>query len=194
LSDIITDFFIKNGSVTEDERPIYKYGAEVLISTITGIVSILLLGVIFGYFLDSVIFLLGFITIRIFTGGYHATTYIKCNLTFILCFTAVILLNRFLPERFEFSISVILLIIALTVIIIWSPIENKHKPLYGNEKTRYKKISIIMSFIWSGISVGLYFAGMNISKFISITLFSIAVLMAVEKIKQKFQKHSEEAN
>ena len=156
LSDIITDFFIENKIISSDERAVYKYGTEVTVSTLTGIVLILFIGGVFGNILDSVLFLLCFITVRVYSGGYHANTYIKCNLTFVSVFILVMLVNRVISENFSFIILLTLLTISLVVIAVFAPIENEHKPLYGAEKKKYKKISIAASILWSIVSIGLF--------------------------------------
>lgn len=46
LSDNITDFFYSNKIIEEEDREIYVYGLQLIISTIIGITLILVLGLI----------------------------------------------------------------------------------------------------------------------------------------------------
>ena len=77
LADVITDFCVENKIIPADERAIYKYGAEITISTLVGLFSILLVGVITGNIFESLMFLVCYVSVRIFAGGYHATTYYR---------------------------------------------------------------------------------------------------------------------
>lgn len=188
LSDIITDFFIENKIIADNERAIYKYGTEVTISTLIGILIILSVGFAIRNILDSVIFLLCFITVRVYSGGYHADTYVRCNLIFVSVFISTILLKHIIPNQFGFEINIILLICAFIIIVVFSPIENKHKPFNKIETRRYRKISIIMSLGWIAVVITLLFFGINILDSVAITMVSIAILMIAGKIKNKIIK------
>ena len=83
LSMSIADYLFHRKIITIDKYPVYQYGLEMIISTILGVVLILLCGVLTGSFLHSIIFYLLFVTLRMFTGGYHADTHFMCKL--VLC-------------------------------------------------------------------------------------------------------------
>lgn len=183
FSEIITNFFINNSIISSEEKNIYKYGAEITISSLLGILIIILISVILGKIQDGILFLLCFIPIRIYTGGYHMDTYLKCNVTFISVFFIILFLSYNIPKQFEFQIGIICLIISLIIISILSPIENKNKPLDHKEIKKYKKIGIFVSFLWSLIAIILFQFNINIFLLVSLTMLIIAILMIVEKIK-----------
>ncbi len=72
-------------SSESDVQDFYRYGIEISISSFLNIFLVLLLGIIINHIAESIIFLLLFILIRSFTGGYHADTYFRCNL--LMCIT-----------------------------------------------------------------------------------------------------------
>lgn len=82
LSNIITLRLQKVG-VIQDKFEIYKYGFELLISSLIGISLILIIGLLSNTFSDSLVFLVCFIILRQCTGGYHSKSYLSCNLSFI---------------------------------------------------------------------------------------------------------------
>ncbi len=86
ISKNVAVFFIKNNLVQEDEIDIYIYGLQLIISSILGISIILFFGIISERLTDSLIFLFCFIILRQYSGGYHANSYLKCNLYFITIF------------------------------------------------------------------------------------------------------------
>ena len=91
----------KNGICNSDEIEKVEYGTIVLLSTLIGFGSIFIIGLIFGKLLETLVFSLIFSILRSFTGGYHATTPLKCNLTYISCYFSTILFS----EIFEKWIS-----------------------------------------------------------------------------------------
>ena len=70
-----TEYLIKYNKITEQQKSIYKYGFELLVSTAVCIGAILVCGILGGYGKEAIIFLLSFIPIRITAGGYHAGSY-----------------------------------------------------------------------------------------------------------------------
>lgn len=85
ISKIITNFFLQQKSISEDEKEIYQYGVEITISSILNILLILLLSILVRSVLSGIVFLVCFIYVRRYTGGYHAETYFRCNSA--LCIT-----------------------------------------------------------------------------------------------------------
>ena len=61
LSKNAAVFFIENDLIQEDEIDIYIYGLQLIISSIIAISIILIVGIIFERFKDSLIFLFLFI-------------------------------------------------------------------------------------------------------------------------------------
>ena len=121
----IIRFLINNKAIdhNEDEVAFYKYGIEISLSSIIGISLILLLGFILNNIPASLIYLSMFILIRTITGGFHASTYIKCNLLtstgFILVFVLFVINYNILNDKTtkdEIMLFTALLIIFLILI------------------------------------------------------------------------------
>ena len=97
LGQRCTKALIKRGVIQQKEYPIYRYGFELLWSTVLCVLSILLLSVMFDYMRCAIIFLLYFLPIRTVAGGYHTSTYGKCfsltNLIAIGCVGAAKLMS-----------------------------------------------------------------------------------------------------
>ena len=74
--------FASYGECNEDEVDIYTYALEAMIAPIVNIVICLIISLVFGRLLEGTIFILAFMLLRRFTGGYHAKTHYKCILTF----------------------------------------------------------------------------------------------------------------
>ena len=91
LSQYILQYLLRNNVIenTQDEKEYYQYGIEITISSVLNILLILGIGLVTRNILENVIFLLFFIPIRQFTGGFYANTYFKCNLSFCIVFSIV---------------------------------------------------------------------------------------------------------
>lgn len=89
LAEIITDTLVKEKIINSDDSEIYKYGAELLISTGANLLLGLLLGGLFHSMMSSVIYFLVLATLRTQAGGYHASTYLWCGMVYCISFLGV---------------------------------------------------------------------------------------------------------
>ena len=94
FSKIILEYLLKSNVIenTDTDKEYYQYGIEITISSLLNIFLILVIGTVTRSFFESIIFLICVIIIRQFTGGFHADTYLKCNLIFCISFIAVLIL------------------------------------------------------------------------------------------------------
>lgn len=137
LSDKLTDSLISNGTITADDREIYYYGIHQGIILILNTVTTLLIGIISGMIWQSVVFMLGYIPLRSYTGGFHAKTTVRCYFSSIVLMTVVLLVMRYI--HFSMLIYGILIFISSTIILLLAPMDNHNKPLDEIERKVYRK-------------------------------------------------------
>ena len=77
---------------TSENREIEVYGFKLLISSGFSQISILVLGLMIGKFIDSIEFLVFFSILRICIGGYHSKSYIGCFILSLITFTTCIII------------------------------------------------------------------------------------------------------
>ncbi|MDR1753344.1 MAG: accessory gene regulator B family protein [Eubacterium sp.] len=181
LSLKITEIFLSEKIISDEDIDIYVYGFEMVISNIITVIITILTGVLFGNLFDAFIFYTVFSSTRRFSGGYHASTYIGCKITYIICIVSVMLLANtflFLSQflQFHFLILLICLFNIITVSIL-SPIEHKNKPLTKKDKRINKIRSIFVSMSWLAIAFAPIWWGSNIIHVILLTQFSISILI-----------------
>lgn len=183
LSSKLADLLIKNEIVSAEDREIYIYGYEIIVSSLFGAFSVLLLGIILRSVIESLVFLIIFIVIRQCCGGYHANSYIKCIASFVLVFVLVIIGQRLVLPYYSICVLVIISVVCMSVILDLAPIENAQKPLTVEIKRRNRKSAIIMSLIVISVSVLLYAVMPQISLTMMLTLLSICMLMIYENLR-----------
>ena len=62
---------------------IYIYGFELLVSSVIETISLLLIGLCTEKLIDTIIFIISFSSIRVFSGGYHANSYSNSCILFV---------------------------------------------------------------------------------------------------------------
>lgn len=143
IAESIIHFTIKNSPNSEKDKlhwEICLYGVEVFLSTVLNCIIVLLCGLAWGMVGESLLFLLAFIPLRIYSGGYHADTYFKCNTIFAIlvffCFT-LFRLSDFVKNSIAFAICIV--IIQALLCLLYAPIEHENKKLTQKQKKMYKR-------------------------------------------------------
>ena len=84
LSNVIVDLL---GYNNPEERQIYKYGVQILLSDLSNFLIIIVPSLIFNKLSEGIVFLITFISIRRYCGGFHCSSCLRCNITFLMIFT-----------------------------------------------------------------------------------------------------------
>lgn len=187
LTERVLSYISRKGAINaddEDVRAFYKYGIEITISSILNIVIIVILSLLFKGFYEGMIFLLVFIPTRQFTGGFHADTYFRCNLTFAVCFTITLFSCRCTAEMLSVWTKTALLLGELILIAAICPIKNEHKPI--NEKRQYircKALSVILFMLFGivGIAVAQYAPAYGNMALYSLHLIAVMGIIGILK-------------
>lgn len=79
-SSNVTDWLVSKSFVRMEEKEIIEFGLNQGLLIGMNIITIMILGVVFGVFPHSVVFLLAFILLRSHAGGYHADSIKRCYL------------------------------------------------------------------------------------------------------------------
>ena len=181
LSSKLADFLCDKNIIPEDEKDIYVYGNELLISSFVGIFLVCVAGVILGEFLNTLAFLVVFIINRQFSGGYHANTFFKCSMVFMLVYLFVLFLSKILLSNYSLFIWLIVAFAHLSIIIDLAPMPNKYKPISDSQRREAKKKIIIISIIFQLVAAFVFFFDTQLSLVITLTLLSISMLMILQK-------------
>ena len=105
-------------------RSVYIYGFEILISNILGFSTVITLGMIFDKTLNSVYFLIILLSLRIYTGGYHAKNYFSCNLILNLSFLICLFVSKncLINLNLLYILELPVLILETIIIFIFIPL------------------------------------------------------------------------
>ncbi len=192
IASVITNFLIKREVVNQDEKDIYKYGYEILISSIIGILLVLILGLITNSLIVSMIFIAVFCSLRFKCGGYHADSYVACNLVFTTVFIIVLLIEKF-SEKVLISSAILFMIylMGFLVMYMYAPVENRNKPLDEDEKKKGRRESYILYIVWSVIAGILYKYNYNIMVTLTATILMVVVLMLAGVAKERKFRYAE---
>lgn len=185
MSRKITESLLVRNILPQEEREIYEYGFELLISSVIGFVIVLASGVFFGILAESMLFYIIFVSVRPFCGGYHADTHLKCKLTFIAVYAMVMIFTDIFADNYRIIYHSLMLAVYWLAIILYAPVENKNKPLDSDEKAANRRISIILAAVLTAASAAAALFAVKYSAVIVLTLFSVSMLMIITRFKRE---------
>lgn len=143
ISGEIALLLAEQGVISKDDADRCRYGLYVFLTSIFELASILAVSIFVGNFLQTLIFFAAFIPIRMYAGGYHADTKLRC---FITSIGVYIIFSVFMRYIYADNISLIILVTEFAfssiMIFAYSPIIHKNKHINIKEFKAYRKISI----------------------------------------------------
>ena len=173
---------------------IYIYGFELLVSSIIETVVIILIGCLIGNLVETILFLISFSSIRLFSGGYHANSYLKCFVVTMISYELILIMTDMLSCLSVNKIIFIALIIFVLSIVLFiknCPVNSKGKTIFNPKKQ--KKLSIIALCINITFAVVLFGICQNHVLIIVLpTVFMVDTLIIIEKFKQGVGKSEKE--
>ncbi len=187
ISSSIADILGTQGIIQREDIDKCRYGLEIFLSSMLEITSILIISAFVGNFLETILLFTTFIPLRIYAGGYHADTKLKCYLVSLAVYVGFTVIMRLLPQEVYLIINIVSTVFSLLVVFIAAPVIHHNKSVNEIERMYYKKIS-------RGICIGetvliiLLTTTMPTSKLVSSLAcgqVAVTVAMVVAIIKEK---------
>ena len=141
LAKYLCNKAIAVNAIEPEEKDLYMYAFSLLISSTYTWGTFILLGLFFDSLIAAICYMLFFIPLRIFCGGYHRESYCKCYTSSLFLFLTVFFISK-VPFLEKINLG-LLIALPFTIWFIWkfAPLEDSNKPLNNYEITKYSKIS-----------------------------------------------------
>ena len=146
LASYLTEKLLEKELINKSQQELYAYGLERVIGKIINYGSIMILAVVKHRVVLSIIFILFFVVLRSWTGGYHAKTKGWCMLGTILIY--LISMQYMLPIL-EKRKDVILIGLSVATLVVWwwAPVNHPNISFDEIEVRQYRKRSRIVLII-----------------------------------------------
>lgn len=131
--------FVRQKIIKEEDKNIYYYGCELLIASVLCKLIGFIIGLALGLLAETILFLTVFFLIRLYAGGYHASTHLNCITLFNFVFLTLMLITNFLVQHEYYQFTYIGMVISGGLIFKYAPVEDKNKPLNEVEREKYRK-------------------------------------------------------
>jgi accessory gene regulator B len=147
---------VELGSVEEENRDIYEYGLQMLLSTAINLAITVALGFVFGVPLETLAMFIPFTVLRSVSGGYHAKSFVGCVVASAIGIAATITAIKYAPDDAILPASIVLFALAIITIFAFAPAEHPNRPLSESEINRFRKLSRLTVIILTAVSAALF--------------------------------------
>lgn len=133
---------VAQGIIREEDAPIYRYGLEAMYSSFLELLSILALAALIGNFWQTVLFFAAFIPLRLYAGGYHASTRLRCFLTSLVVYAAFTIMLEIVPVAWFVPLAFIGGAVSFLIVWLFAPVIHQNHRSGLKHQVRFRRISI----------------------------------------------------
>lgn len=140
----IAFLLIKNKIVGIQHRDVYVYGLEVILLNGSLLIVFLIASMLSRTMINFLAYLVFFLPIRVFSGGYHAEKSESCFVLSTIMYGLSIAITAFFPLLYQNWKWIVAGIISVIIILIFSPMVNENNPLIKAQQKRNRIIVYIL--------------------------------------------------
>lgn len=188
FAENIAFILIKNKILDIKNRDVYVYGIEVILLNSILLLALLGISIVGKGLLLFIGFLLFFIPIRTFAGGYHAKHSETCfGISVGVYIVAMIIFNQF-PDLYKNIIVIALFILAIIILLSWSPLKNPNHPLADYQYKRNRRIVYGIIIIDIGLFVTFSMLDYTIASSEVIFIILASIFLVIGKLENSKDK------
>ena len=132
---------ISSSIIEKEDAEIYIYGFKEMVFVALNLITTIFIGLIFNKIFEVILFMITYIPIRVYAGGYHARTKLRCYIFSVLMLISVCYILKLYLLK-DYLLIVILAIISSSIVLYLAPVEDENKLLDEIEIKVYTKRTI----------------------------------------------------
>lgn len=194
LAERVAYFFVEKNIIRLEEKEVYAYGYEIMLSEIVNWIITIIIAVITGTIIETFIYMLAFMRLRGAVGGFHANSHMGCIIISALVYILCLYIIYQTPMDIYWILVGVGLILHMELVVTIAPVAHPNKPFINEwEYLKFRKKSCRLSFIYSGICIMFFLSSLQVLKVYSycilLGMLSASISMLVEYIRQKHNKN-----
>lgn len=136
-------WLINNGAINEEDYELYEYAIYSLFFLWSPIIMAIIFGMILKITIKAIIFIIPFMLIRKYSGGYHAKNISVCLVSSCILMIMFLIILKYIKVSIVLDVTTCF---SALIIAIFSPVDSANRRLEDTEVKRFSKISIIITF------------------------------------------------
>lgn len=190
IVDRIVDRQVENQTIEQEDINIYKYGYFLLFEVLINIIISLVVGGVFNDIKTVVLFLILYIPLRTYSGGWHADRLWKCTFISNLILVIAEVISNYCIKYIPVMYCIPLMILFGIYILVVSPVDTESKPLENYERESYsKKVKIILFIHIIVLILFIFFQNRKGIIIIEYVYMVQVIMLVIEKINKNIKKN-----
>jgi accessory gene regulator B len=182
FAEDIAFWLISRKKADIEKREIYVYGLEVFLLNAGLITVLFVISVLAEAYSHFLMFLLFFVPLRMFAGGYHAKTSEKCFAMSAVMYITSLVIVRLFPLIYKSPYTIAAGLIFAVIIFLFAPVVNTDNRLSLRQIKRNKIIVRAMLCLDLGVFIVCYTRGYKDASSEVVFVGFVCVLMLAQKL------------
>ncbi len=183
----LIDHLIKHEIIDCEDADVYLYGFKQLLIIAAHLITYAAIAYLYHEIGLLIVFLVFFIPLRSFAGGYHTASQLTCFLVSVTTVFGVLTVLK--VGAIGLGSYRVMAIASYAIIAILAPRESGNKPYKDDDKAIYRKKSLWILNVEALIAISMvWFRVEKLFECMSLAFFLIAVLLMVDWIGQNIRR------
>lgn len=181
--EVIVNILYNNGLIDEADKKLYAYAVNSAIMFVAPVMLALIIGAALGHLGVCMMYVLLFVVLRKFTGGYHARHRITCLIISIMIIVVSTVTACVMTDLVKL---LILEAFGIITILLTSPEEHCNYRLNPDEKRTFRMIAYVLTFAYIVLQVIFWTAGnRELFNCVALVLIWVGALSCLQHIENK---------
>lgn len=124
----ITSLLLHEDIIRKEDKEIYQYGLELILSTCLNFILVILIAWVMGRIEVGVFYILTLASLRPYAGGFHASSYFRCGMLYCAMFVAsVVGVELLCCAAINFVVTMLVLLINIIFIRRHAPVLHHNR-------------------------------------------------------------------
>lgn len=177
LSESIVKWQFRRNILTREQSALYQYAYEVMLNQAINIFLAILIAVVLNAPMSVLVFLVSYIPLRSYCGGYHARTNGGCTIVSTILILLVCLVEKMYIWELTALLTPVCLMVSGVFIFMFAPVPDKNKPLDEKETILYRKRSRLVWLVEAVIGVVFWYFGLRAGVVIAISHAILSLML-----------------
>ncbi len=176
ICTVLTD----NHIISPEENKFYLYCFDFILDNILFNASIFLIGVLLNVPLQSALYLITMIPVKMFAGGAHASSRMKCSMVSFSVFLMILFLTGQFAATTPQGMIHLIFFLSIFLILYMAPVGTRNKRIPAVQRGRYKQKCLLCCLFVIAIYAILQYYKCRESYFlVSICMMAVALNQAI---------------
>lgn len=172
ICTVLTDSQI----ISPKDNKFYLYCFDFVLDNFFFNAVLLLLGVLLSVPLQSAIYIITIVPVKMFAGGAHASSRIKCSTVSLSIFLFILFLTDVLAAITTQKIINLIFFLSIFLILFMAPVDTRNKRIPASQRSQYKqKCSLCCLFVIAIYAVLQYYKCRECYFLVSICMLAVAL-------------------